>query len=319
MRHKRILDAAADNPNASVEELASRIPTATAELVERVLDEHGDPAATDESVDTADAFEDEKPSSGGTSDNNTDTTNDGHIAESTQTTATEPDDGDTPVEPNDTEVTAKQRAVLEYVAMDPSATQREIGDRLGVSAATVSNRVNAIDGFEWSDRNSFVERLFAERSTIRDDGAEEQDVSSAVKAVDSTEDHAESDPESSGATESTSAEESNSEPAHQPDSANAAVDDDTDQNTTDSETEQRRLDDDSLVTVEQLQALESRLRDLEQRMDDESKQTAIDHPVDNSHSVIDDPDLLHKTVQLWLEDERFSKAEEAALLRALFS
>lgn len=47
MRYKQILGAAADNPDASVEELGSMVPSATADFVERVLEEHGDPAAED--------------------------------------------------------------------------------------------------------------------------------------------------------------------------------------------------------------------------------------------------------------------------------
>lgn len=46
MRHKRILDVAADNPDASVAELAEKVPSATTVLVENVLEEYGDPADT---------------------------------------------------------------------------------------------------------------------------------------------------------------------------------------------------------------------------------------------------------------------------------
>src|SRR6056297_20464 len=45
MRHKQILDAAADEPDASISDLARAVPSATPDLVERVLEEHGDPAA----------------------------------------------------------------------------------------------------------------------------------------------------------------------------------------------------------------------------------------------------------------------------------
>jgi hypothetical protein len=43
--HKKILDAAADNPDASMEALASEVPSATTDLIERVLEEYGDPGA----------------------------------------------------------------------------------------------------------------------------------------------------------------------------------------------------------------------------------------------------------------------------------
>jgi len=44
VRHKHILDTAAEHPDASMEELASMVPSATTDLVERVLDKYGDPA-----------------------------------------------------------------------------------------------------------------------------------------------------------------------------------------------------------------------------------------------------------------------------------
>jgi|APHM01.1.fsa_nt_gi hypothetical protein len=47
MRHKQILDAAAERPDASITQLASMVPSATADLVQHVLDEHGDPDADD--------------------------------------------------------------------------------------------------------------------------------------------------------------------------------------------------------------------------------------------------------------------------------
>lgn len=46
--HKKILDAAAENPAASVEELTDEVAGASMALVERVLDEYGDPAADDD-------------------------------------------------------------------------------------------------------------------------------------------------------------------------------------------------------------------------------------------------------------------------------
>lgn len=51
MIHKKILEAAEESPNASIEGLADEISGASAGLVERVLDEYGDPAGeADESA-----------------------------------------------------------------------------------------------------------------------------------------------------------------------------------------------------------------------------------------------------------------------------
>jgi hypothetical protein len=43
--HREILDAAADAPDASLDAIADEVPSATADLVDRVLAEYGDPAA----------------------------------------------------------------------------------------------------------------------------------------------------------------------------------------------------------------------------------------------------------------------------------
>lgn len=42
--HKRILDVARDEPDASIEQIASEVSGATPDLVDRVLDDYGDPA-----------------------------------------------------------------------------------------------------------------------------------------------------------------------------------------------------------------------------------------------------------------------------------
>jgi DNA-binding CsgD family transcriptional regulator len=150
IRHKQILDAAADHPDASLDELASMVTSATEELVQRVLDEHGDPAANTES----DGTEDNAPSAEATG-KETPTTE-----EASGDTAATADATHSTESPALTDLTIKQRTVLEYVAMDPSATQREIGEQLGVTAATVGNRVNDIKGFSWDDRQSFIEQVF---------------------------------------------------------------------------------------------------------------------------------------------------------------
>ena len=72
-------------------------------------------------------------------------------------------DGDEPY-PSLSELTEKQRETLRAIAADPEATQTELASRLDVSAPTVSNRVNSIEGFDWSDRQAFVTALFETES-----------------------------------------------------------------------------------------------------------------------------------------------------------
>ena len=44
MIHKKILDVAGDNPDASLERIADEVSGASVTFVEQVLDEYGDPA-----------------------------------------------------------------------------------------------------------------------------------------------------------------------------------------------------------------------------------------------------------------------------------
>lgn len=121
IRHKRILDIAGDRPDACIEALAEEIPSATPDLVENVLEEYGDPATETESKSTVDAstMVDSKPE----------------------------------VTPDLTETQLETiRAIHEH----PEETMRDLGDRLGVSGSTISDRVNSIDGFDWSNRYTFA-------------------------------------------------------------------------------------------------------------------------------------------------------------------
>lgn len=110
-----------------MEDLASKIPSATTELVERVLEEYGDPA--DDPLDTsADSEESEM------------------VRES--------------VSPGIEALSEKQREVLRAIYESPTASQRELADTLDISGATVSNRVNSIEGLSWDDRGAFAEAVF---------------------------------------------------------------------------------------------------------------------------------------------------------------
>lgn len=137
--HKKILDTANARPKASIEELSSDISGASPELVERVLDEYGDPQEED-----------------------TDS-----VVEITQSEPTlEKIDSDTQAVPSSantgvTDLTDKQRETLWIIYEHPHLTQQDLAEHFNVSAATICTRVNAINGFEWDDRRKFVEDIFA--------------------------------------------------------------------------------------------------------------------------------------------------------------
>ena len=278
MRQRQVLDRAAEHPDASIEELASMVPSATTELVSRVFDQYGDPAETDdESMDDGETKTASQEATAGGSRSGSSTETSGSTAEThpdesatdaqpaesvgdtgadeavdetreaevsdgeagaepsadaqavksvdeqaaeaagggasdadelmasgsetgdTDEEATNDSDGDTSEEaasgsdaddddnvttgddtrdtgddgatyPAPDDLSAKQRAVLEVIAEYPDATQRELGDKLGVSAATVSNRANSIDGFDWSDRREFVDQVLDSESSSDDPG-----------------------------------------------------------------------------------------------------------------------------------------------------
>lgn len=140
MIHKQILDQAEADPDASMEIVAESVAGATVELVEKVLDEYGDPA-----TESAPAPE----SASGQ--------NDASLApdetEGVDVDAYQPD-------PRVDEFSEKQRETLSTIREHPEATQREIGEALGVSAATICQRLRDIPGFDWENRQGFVSRLF---------------------------------------------------------------------------------------------------------------------------------------------------------------
>lgn len=137
MVHKNILDAAADKPDASMAEIAAAVPSTNTDLVERVLEEYGDPA-------------DETPTPSQTGE---------HAM------------GNDSAHPDPEDLSEKQREALRAIYDHPEASQREIADLLDVSASTVSTRVNAIEGFEWTDRYTFATNLFDTPATTEDDSA----------------------------------------------------------------------------------------------------------------------------------------------------
>lgn len=183
IRHKRILEWAADHPDASLEDIATEIPTATVELVENVLEEYGDPAEdhgthpTENEPTTADA---DVPSAGVD-----DPTNDSdEPSEEQDITSEDGDLGTVPAKgavatpgittdgvansahnsldselPRLSALTDRQRETLSEIAEHPEATQREIGEILDVSAATVCNRVDNIPGIDWKNRSTVVADL----------------------------------------------------------------------------------------------------------------------------------------------------------------
>ena len=264
MVHKKILDAAERDPDTSIEGLADQIGGATVQLVERVLDEYGDPAIREDQGNagttdhTGTGSQNDDNSSGAQPNEKTREQTNGTVPsmkernvngnehsmdakqangteqsiDDTQTNGTEPGEatapdhaekepgttkqnvpeaGDPPngsadagvsastsedspdgVETDRTEqqgstdptdrsgqiehqripdpesLTEKRLEVVRAIHDQPHATQAELADQLGVSRATISQRVNAIDGFEWSDRQEYVKAVFEGQKPMSD-------------------------------------------------------------------------------------------------------------------------------------------------------
>lgn len=286
MRHKRILDVAADHPDLSIDEVASRVPSATTDLVERIFEKYGDPAVdADTPTGTTETMQstNETPTQG---DDETGTTEMNGSSGTDDGEADLPPDGgpgtgrgsDTeppaPGVPSPEDLTAKQREVLSVVADHPEATQREIGDRLGMSGSTVSTRVNDIEDFEWSRREAFVSALF--------------------------DDHAGGDPTS----HDDSAAQTVSTDGTPPDDSETNPDTDTSRG---DETDGPHTSADIKRELEQLQ---QRVGDLEV-----SRRSGAS----TGESVFADPELVHKVVHACLEAEAISKEEELRILKELLT
>ncbi len=164
--HKKILDVAKSRPDASMEEIADVVNGATTSIVEHVLEEYGDPGTPPEESNDGDSEEKPDYGSGGA-----DSVESG--LDEDASTMREHEDGADPsldltLEPAD--VTEKQLETLREIYKRPDATQAELADILGVSSATINQRVNAIDEFDWSKRHQFVDALFENGTGFSVDG-----------------------------------------------------------------------------------------------------------------------------------------------------
>lgn len=304
--HKKILEVAAQNPTASMAEIAGDVSGASTDLVERALDEYGDPAdeeaddgaETEADSDTTSTVDDGPSSPSPGADTGTATDADtaadtGGVTESPTGTGQGVTDGgnrnngervgadgtanasaeatfeddETPVDLDELDDT--DRALLATVARNPDATQDVVADHLGVSRATVSRRVNGIEGFDWTGREAFVDSLMNgaddEFDAVFDDGP--------------------------GAGDDTD------------DSASDTVDD------TEAGVTVAQSQDEGGETAEALDDLTERLATVESRVE------AVED--DSTGGVFDDPELVHKVVGACMESDRLTEDEEVSVLAAL--
>ena len=284
MRHKRILDVAADQPDASIEDIAEQVGMATPDLVERVLEQYGDPSVDADSTNVAPTAKTDDPiaTNGEAVDStaekadNVDASNTDEQPTHSESNAT--DDGTPSTDPE--ALSAKQRRTLQAIHEQPDATQREIAAEFDVTAATISNRVNSIDGFEWQRRRQFVETLF---DSDAEDGTSDAMEESAVGASESSLMPPETEP-------------------HAVDSEERAVE-------SVSATDGGQAE----AVSKNIEQLADRVATIESRLDNENMESS------SGSTGFDDFELLRKVLHACLESDVISEEEELRIMQVLLS
>lgn len=155
--HKKILDMARSNPDASISSIASDVSGASETFVKRVCEEYNVDIDDEHELDSTDQSEHDDMAEPNDNTGNVSGKYDDH----------DPDGSDaevaTSTDIKSSDLTDKQRETLRVVANHPMATQEEVANKLGVSRATVSKRLSDIEEFEWQSRKQFVGNLFTYR------------------------------------------------------------------------------------------------------------------------------------------------------------
>lgn len=369
IRQKRILETAAENPRASLAEIAEEIPSASADHVDRVLDRYGDPAASDDS--DADDSQPESPTSASTEDESPDSTDDPEDhskpgqanrgdelespaeqepdessltdmpddtlpmdpdtdAEPTDPVAESkpephddaeeavPDDTDTtsPAEdtaPDPEDLTQKERETLRAIFYEPTATQDQIADMLSISRATVSNRVNAISGFDWADRGSFVDELFDEQLTVGDSVSPANGGDSAAAQNAGKEAVTDGAPSASADPSVSDSAPRNPHNATRDGVVDGPVPSDPDPAEQDGTTDSTAAGSGDTIEAmsHQLDELAQQLATMEQELDNSSEA--------DGGSPLGDTDLLHKVVHACMNSDQITEDEELVVLESLMN
>lgn len=333
IRQKRVLEMAEKKPNASLSEISEEIPSATVDYVDRILDRFGDPAASAE--ENSDGSQPEDTESETNKQNKSQSKNDHKEKMSKEDPPTSPPTipsagSDSTHEPGQTDVTReseepsiadnlegsqkesdgeipdpddltqKERETLRAIHYEPTAAQKEIANMLGVSRATVSNRVNAISGFSWQNRGSFVEGMFDEEIIIDDsiiDGANQ----SSTEEINSHRHNG----------NSTISDTSNS-------MASEVVSEENDEDNVDSKTREISQTTGDLADPEisgNIADMAKQINEIERCL--EELEDNIENTDSRSDSLLDDSELLHKVIHACMNADIISKKEELKILEAI--
>jgi len=308
MRQRRILDVARENPTASVEQLASMVSSATPQLVEEVLERYGDPSADDELSAPSDTGTDSGagPETDSVTDNDTQPepeAADGNAQHDTDDMGNTDDTNDTngtsaTTYPDIEELSANQREVLEAIAATPGATQREIAERFDLSTATINNRVNSIPGFEWIDRESFVEQVLDEPPS--------PDVATTHTSTTTAATQPSADDEST-ATEPTHTTDASSDT----DRGDAGTATSSSESSTAGESQRAAQSVEYQDLTESISALRADIQQLSGRL------SALESDAVDESSAFEDAELVHKVAHACLTSDAISESEELRILEVL--
>ena len=185
--HKRILDVAESRPDASMAELADEVTGASTEMVEKVLDEYGDPGEegggealpSDSTGSDSTVGATAEPESAGSNDDHAkDPADTSTPAEEGDDQPTDPDAdadstvedppagtptsdpaGDTGTDPTASDLTDRQLKTLRLIRERPDASQADIAEAFDVTRPTISRWVNDIPGFDWQRRSAIADSI----------------------------------------------------------------------------------------------------------------------------------------------------------------
>jgi hypothetical protein len=297
--HKQILEVSASYPEASIETLAGKVTGATPALVEKVLEKYGDPGESENQEGTTEteltgAPERDETDPNSVTDDSTvpiDSETESEAGEHQEGTSGSSEKSDTTTQSNsDSEfpvpeldsLTETQTETLRAIHENPSATQAELADTFNVTSASISQRVNSIEGFEWTNRESITEAIFSPSAEIDEQNnkraASDGGTTSEATTTD-TNASRESPEESSGSSESES---------NITETATTAV---------------------TQEYIRQLERLEERLERLEKRIPDQARSTPEYGGVE--------PALVHKVAHACMQSEQISENEELKIIQQL--
>lgn len=207
------------------------------------------------------------------------------------------DDPDLP--PEIDSLSDKQRRTLRALYERPNASQGDLAEELDVTRATVCRRLNAIPGFEWSDRRAFAESVFGGDADAAGDGG-----ATAIRSAAPENDSGSGRGDDGSDTESTDSGDADGDA----ESARSAARSDSRSGGSESAAS-GEADASPGITDRRLAAVEDRLAMIESRLDE----TGAEEGTGLSLS----PELAHKVVHACMESDTVTEDEELEVLRAL--